>query len=109
MSLALEIVSLCERELARLPETRVTAVGVEVGYFSGVDADSLQFCLEVVMSGRFDGVRLEVVREPGEAICPECGGRFEVTRAPFECPGCGGLARGFTGGQGLQLRYLEVE
>jgi len=109
MSLALEILSLCERELAKVPQTRVRAVAVEVGFFSGVDADSLQFCLEVVMSGRFEGVRCEVVRQPGEAICPECGGRFEVTRAPFECPECGGLARGFTGGHGLQVRYVEVE
>ena len=109
MSLALEILSICERELEKLPETRVTALSVEVGAFSGVEADSLQFCLEVVMSDRFDGVRCEVVRQPGEAACPTCEVRFEVMQAPFECPACGGLAHGLSGGQGLQLRYLEVE
>jgi hydrogenase nickel incorporation protein HypA/HybF len=109
MSLALEILSICERELNRLPETRVTAVGVEAGAFSGVDADSLQFCLEVVMSGHFDGVRCEVARQPGEATCPTCDRVFKVMQAPFECPECGGRARGVLGGQGLQLSYLEVE
>jgi hydrogenase nickel incorporation protein HypA/HybF len=109
MSLALEILSICERELNKLPETRVTALGVEVGAFSGVEPDSLQFCLEVVMSDRFDGVRCEVVREAGEATCPTCDKTFKVMQAPFECPECGGLARGLSGGQGLQLSYLEVE
>lgn len=109
MSLALEIRSICERELAKLPETRITAVGVQVGAFSGVEVDSLQFCLEVVMSEGFDGVRCEIEREPGRAVCPKCDREFRVERAPFECPSCGALARGVSGGGGLQLSYLEVE
>ena len=48
-------------------------------------------------------------REAGEATCPACDNRFKVTQAPFECPACGGRARGVSGGQGLQLSYLEVE
>ncbi|UCC71155.1 MAG: hydrogenase maturation nickel metallochaperone HypA [Gemmatimonadota bacterium] len=109
MALALEIGAICDRELAKLPETRVTAVGVEVGAFSGVEVDSLQFCLEVVLSERFAGVRCEIAREAGTAACPVCGLEFEVMRAPFECPECGVMARGVSGGQGLQLTYLEVE
>ena len=49
MSLALEIRSICERELAKLPEEQITALGVDVGAFNGVEVDTLQFCLEVVM------------------------------------------------------------
>jgi hydrogenase nickel incorporation protein HypA/HybF len=109
MSLALEIRSICEHELAKLPETRVTAVGVEVGAFSGVEVETFKFCLEVVMGERFDGVRCEVVRRPGVAACSGCGLEFEVERAPFECPSCGLPARGVSGGQGLQVSYLEVE
>ncbi|KPK56815.1 MAG: hypothetical protein AMS21_12385 [Gemmatimonas sp. SG8_38_2] len=109
MSLALEIRSICERELAKLPEERITALGVDVGAFSGVEVDTLQFCLEVLMSERFGGVRCEVVREPGAATCVSCGLEFKVERAPFECPECGMFARGVSGGQGMQLSYLEVE
>lgn len=64
MSLALEIRSISERELAKVSETRITAVGVEVGAFSGAEVDTLQFCLEVVMAERFGGVVCEVKREP---------------------------------------------
>jgi hydrogenase nickel incorporation protein HypA/HybF len=109
MSLALEIRSICESELDKLPETRITALGVEVGAFSGVEVDTLQFCLEVVMAERFDGVRCEVMREPGRAACPSCGHEFDVERAPFECPKCLAFARGIAGGAGLQVSYMEVE
>ncbi len=109
MSLAMEIGSICERELAKLPENRLTAVGIEVGAFSGVEVDTLQFCLEVVLRERHDGVRIEVVREPGMAVCPSCGLEFSVSQAPFECPKCEVFARGVSGGQGLQVSYLEVE
>ena len=109
MSLAPEIKTICERELAKLPEKRITALGIEVGSFSGVEVDILKFCLEVVMSERIDSIRCEVHREPGVAACVSCGVEFEVEWAPFECPDCGVLARGISGGQGLQLSYLEVE
>jgi hydrogenase nickel insertion protein HypA len=109
MSLALEVRSICERELAKLPESRITALGVEVGAFSGIEVDTLQFCLEVVLSECFDGVQCDVVHEPGEAVCLKCGSQFAVERAPFECPKCGVIAHGVSGGQGLLVSYIEVE
>ena len=109
LSLALEVRSICEREVAKLPESRITAVGVEVGAFSGIEIETLRFCLEVVMAERFDGIECEITREPGLAVCPTCGVEFPVERAPFACPDCGIFARGVSGGQGLQVRYIEVE
>jgi hydrogenase nickel incorporation protein HypA/HybF len=109
LSLALEIRSICERELAKLPESQIAALGVSVGAFSGVEVESLQFCLEVVMAERFGGVRCEIELVPGLAACLACGREFRVKRAPFECPDCGAAARGITDGQGLQVSYLEVE
>ena len=109
MSVALEIGSICEKELAKASETRMTALGVVVGVFSGVEAESLRFCLEVVLKDRFGDVELEIEREPGVAVCLKCGLRFEVQRAPFECPECDAVARGVSGGQSLQVSYLEVE
>ena len=109
MSLALEISSICEGELARVSESRITALGVQVGAFSGVEVDTLRFCLEVVLGERHGDVRLEIEREPGVAACLACGRQFEVRRAPFECPECGSVARGVSGGQSLQVSYLEVE
>jgi hydrogenase nickel incorporation protein HypA/HybF len=109
MSLALEIREICVRELESQPETHLTALGLEAGAFSGVEIDTLQFCLEVVMSERFDGVTCDVVRVAGVAVCLACGEEFDVCRAPFECPQCGGVARGVSGGGDLRVTYIEVE
>jgi len=109
MSLALEIGSICEQELAKVSESRMTALGVVVGVFSGVEVESLRFCLDVVLKDRFGDVALEIEREPGLAACLSCGVRFEVQRAPFECPECEAVAHGVSGGQSLQVSYLEVE
>jgi hydrogenase nickel incorporation protein HypA/HybF len=109
MSLALEIGTICERELSRVSERRITALGVQVGAFSGVEVDTLRFCLEVVLKEHHGDVQLEIEREPGVAACVACAREFEVERAPFECPACGAVARGVSGGQSLQVSYLEVE
>ncbi|UCF19088.1 MAG: hydrogenase maturation nickel metallochaperone HypA [Gemmatimonadota bacterium] len=109
MSVALEIGSIVARELAKRPGCRLTGLGVVVGAFSGVQIDTLEFCLEVVMAERYDGVVCEVKPEPGTAQCLQCGRRFQVSRAPFECPTCGMPALGVDGGDSLQVSYLEVE
>jgi len=109
MSLALEIRSICEGELARRPESKLTAVGLEVGALSGVEMDALRFCLEVVLGERFDGVRCDIERDAGVARCLGCDEEFEVVSAPFDCPRCGSVAYGVSGGESLRVTYLEVE
>lgn len=109
MSIAVGIREICEQELERRAGARLTGVGLTVGVFSGVEIDSLEFCLGVVLSERFDGVRCEISTEAGEAVCFACGKRFEVRRAPFDCPDCGVAARGVSGGETLQVTYLDVE
>lgn len=116
MSLALEIRSICERELARHGAEGaegaggLAAVGIDVGAFAGVDAQNLQFCLEAVLGEAFGPVRTEIRVLPGTAVCLRCGSEFPVSRAPFECPTCGGPARGAGGGgDELRVNYLELE
>lgn len=109
MSLALEIRSICERELARQDAGRLAVVGIDVGAFAGVDAQSLQFCLEAVLAEAFGPVRTEIRVLPGTAVCVRCGSTFPVSRAPFECPSCGGPGHGSGGGDDLRVNYLELE
>jgi hydrogenase nickel insertion protein HypA len=109
MSLALEIRSICERELTRQGDGQLVAVGVEVGAFAGVDAQNLQFCLDAVLSEKYGPVRCELRVTPGRAACGRCGSEFQVTRAPFECPLCGSAAAGVSGGDALRVEYLELE
>jgi Zn finger protein HypA/HybF involved in hydrogenase expression len=110
MSLALEIRSICDRELARQNGGgRLIGIGLEVGALAGVDAQNLEFCLGAVLAERYGPIRCEVRTLPGSAACLSCREVFPVRRAPFECPKCGGAARGVEGGDELRVDYLELE
>lgn len=109
LSLALGICDVCEEALARHPGRRLAAVEVEVGAFAGVHAESLEFCLRAALAERFGDAECRIRVTPGQSVCPACGTRFDVVRAPFTCPRCGSAGIGLTGGDGLLVRSLELE
>jgi hydrogenase nickel incorporation protein HypA/HybF len=109
IALALEIREICDRELVRAGGGRLREVGVDVGAFAGVEVETLRFCLDAVLGERFGGARCEIRLEPARAACLACAETFVVERTPFECPRCGGVARGASGGEGLRVSYLELE
>ena len=61
MSLALEICRITEGEVGRDALPRVQEVGIVVGHDSGVEPDSLVFCMEALLSHPpFCGARLNM-------------------------------------------------
>jgi Zn finger protein HypA/HybF involved in hydrogenase expression len=50
MSLALEVCRITEEQVGRSMLPRVVEVGVRVGDDAGVEPDSLEFCLEALLS-----------------------------------------------------------
>ena len=50
LSLAMEICQIAEVQVGHDALARVTAVGVEVGEDAGVEPESLEFCLEALLS-----------------------------------------------------------
>ena len=104
-TLASEIVSAVRESLrgSDCPPPRV--LRVRVGELSGLNPDSLRFCLEAVRENAGDeAMGIEVVPVKPRLVCPECGevelaGRFDTL-----CPKCGAKATGFAGG-----REMEVE
>jgi len=69
MSIALEVCSIAEDHvgLERLPS--VVEVGLEVGYEAGVEFDSLEFCLEAVLtSPPFNDAKAVIHRVPGDVL-----------------------------------------
>jgi Zn finger protein HypA/HybF involved in hydrogenase expression len=69
LSLALEIRRMAEERLPRAQLPLLATVGLEVGDGSGVDADSLRFCLEAVFAEPpFAGARPVLERLPGDVL-----------------------------------------
>jgi Zn finger protein HypA/HybF involved in hydrogenase expression len=68
LSIAFEVGRLVELELER-HRGRLLSVGVMVGDDSGLEPDSLAFCLEAVLAHPpFDGARPVLNRVPGDAL-----------------------------------------
>jgi hydrogenase nickel incorporation protein HypA/HybF len=88
---------------------RVTRVTVEVGQLSGVMAEAMAFCFDVVAEGTaLEGATLEIREVPGRARCNACGAEF-LTPNLFTACACGSRDATRTGGDELKVKAMELE
>jgi hydrogenase nickel incorporation protein HypA/HybF len=110
MSLAEAILQIVEDTAARQGFRRVTEVRLEIGALSGVEAEALTFCLDVVLKGSVaNGARVELERVPGQGWCLGCGETVVVNALYDPCPRCGSYQVQATGGTEMRVKDLLVE
>jgi hydrogenase nickel incorporation protein HypA/HybF len=92
----------------RLPDARITCVRLEIGALSGVVADSVRFCFDLVTEGtNLEGARLEITEPPGVCGCRVCGASFEPSGPIAICP-CGSAEITVLAGQDLKITSVQV-
>lgn len=92
----------------RLPDERITCVCLEIGALSGVVADSVRFCFDLVTEGtNLEGARLEITEPPGLCRCRICGVNFEPDGPIAICP-CGSAEVTVLAGQDLKITSVQV-
>ena len=92
----------------RLPGTPIACVHLEIGAMSGVVADSVRFCFELVTEGTtLEGARLFISEPAARCRCRDCGGEFEPDGAIALC-GCGSADVAVLAGQELRITSVEV-
>lgn len=102
------LLGILDGERRRRRFTAVSRVRVEIGRFSCLDPDALQFAFEVSTRDTYlDGARLEIDRPPGRATCRDCGCDVELANRLDQCPTCGGVRLETHGGD--QMRLVEME
>jgi hydrogenase nickel incorporation protein HypA/HybF len=100
--------SLVDAVTERLPGHRVTCVRLEIGALSGVVADSVRFCFDLVTEGtNLDGARLEIAQPPAVCHCRICGKDFEPD-GPFALCPCGSAEVTVVTGQDLKITSVQV-
>jgi hydrogenase nickel incorporation protein HypA/HybF len=93
---------------ARLPDQRITCVRLEIGALSGVVADSVRFCFDLVTAGtNLEGARLEIAEPGGVCRCRSCGSHFEPDGPFLVCP-CGSVDVTVLAGQDLRITSVQV-
>jgi len=91
----------------RLPDARITCVRLEIGALSGVVADSVRFCFDLVTEGtNLEGARLEIAETAGRCQCRECGRDFAPDGPIPVCP-CGSVEITMLSGQEFKIASVQ--
>lgn len=110
MGIASSILDTLTAEAAKRPGTRILALGLKIGEVSGVNPDSLEFCLQcLVKDTELDGLGIEIETAPRRHRCPKCNREFNVVEYEAACPGCGEFETQLVSGDEMEIVYLEVE
>jgi hydrogenase nickel incorporation protein HypA/HybF len=90
--------------------SRVIGIRVRIGEFSGVEPELLESAYDdLVEQTSLRGAELAIDRVPLEAICQQCGKRFQIADYRFECAGCGSVQLTISGGEELLLESVTME
>ncbi|MFH5879864.1 hydrogenase maturation nickel metallochaperone HypA [Arthrobacter sp. NA-172] len=100
--------SLVDAVLDRTGERTVTVVNLRIGPLSGVLADAMRFCFDIVSADTpLAGAQLRIDEPRGLAHCKKCGEQFELTDLIMLCP-CGSADVEVLSGRELMVLSVEV-
>lgn len=92
----------------KLPDRKITLVRLEIGALSGVVADSVRFCFDLVTEGtNLEGAKLEIISPPATCRCRDCGGEFEPDLPIVICQ-CGSADVAVLTGADLRILSVQV-
>jgi hydrogenase nickel incorporation protein HypA/HybF len=104
------LVEIAEQHARSGGHNRVLSVSVDIGELSGVVAEAVEFCFEVVSRDTLlEGSRLIINRISAKMSCRECEQNFHADNYTFECPLCGGFRLDLVQGDELRITEMEVE
>lgn len=110
LSIAMNLVEITESAVKHRGVTRIEAVHLRLGVFSGVVADSLFFAYEFATEGTLlAGSSLIIEEVPLVIYCPNCQLERELDNIQsLECPVCGTASNEIRQGKEIEIAYLEV-
>jgi len=110
MSIAASVLDAVRAETALRPGARAVRAGLRIGELSGVEPDSLRFCLEALVAGSdLEPLAFELELRPWKRRCLDCRAEFRVVDFNPSCPVCGSASTEAAGGDEMEFSYLEVE
>lgn len=87
---------------------KITAIHIDVGEFSGVVVDSLEFGLTVVLEDKnISNVKINIKTIQAFALC-ECSHEYQVKDILESCPKCHSFNRKITSGADVIIRSVEI-
>jgi hydrogenase nickel incorporation protein HypA/HybF len=89
--------------------SNIKAINIEVGEFSGVVIESLEFGLNIVLQDEnYSDVKINISKVPAVAVC-ECKNQYQVKEILEACPKCQSYNRKITTGTDVIIKSVEIE
>jgi len=109
-SLAMEVISLAEREAEKNKVKSIQEIDIEVGDLSGVEADAFETALGLLAKDSIlDKAKIKIVRTPGTGRCNACNLEFDMTHRMATCPECRCFPSEINGGEEFRVLTLLAE
>ncbi|HBC55691.1 MAG TPA: hydrogenase maturation nickel metallochaperone HypA [Gammaproteobacteria bacterium] len=109
MSLACELSDLIENTARQHNAKQVTEFTLEIGQLSGVETESLLFCLESALSGGIAArAAVKIIEKTGRGTCVQCHHRLNLQDYYTICPKCGHYEIQITSGREFKLQSVEL-
>jgi len=97
-------------EARKAQATRILAINVNIGEFSGIEEDCIKFYFEILSKDTPAlGAKLNISYKKAEFKCGACKKTFDRVGFRFACPFCGSYGLLTDQGGGLFLESIEVE
>jgi hydrogenase nickel incorporation protein HypA/HybF len=110
LSIAQNILDIVRESVPEDELADVRIVRLKLGTFSGVVADSLDFCFSVISAEtQLARAHLEFEHVPFVVKCRSCQKTFENEIGFVVCPECGGAETVVLSGRELQVMEIELE
>jgi len=109
LSIAQNIIEIVEERIPAHKRSRITAIVLRLGEFSGVVAETLVFSFGVIAPQKgMSGASLEIENVPLTGECGTCGKTSLLTYGVFECPVCRSRDVVIRTGQELQVVSISM-
>ena len=108
MGIASSVLDAVRRETAKYPGSHPSRVGLRIGDWSGVDVESLRFCLEALtIDSDLSGLTVDIEARPRKNRCANCEIDFVLEGYDVRCPQCHSAETTAAGGEELDIAYVE--
>ncbi len=111
MSLARELARLVEQQCDQYGYRQVKEIHLQLGAFSCVAPEALNFAFDSVRSGRLEKTQLKVCQVETRGRCSLCGYQQMLNEAYAPCSQCGGImmSQEINGLRAGEMRITELE
>lgn len=110
MSVAMNIVEICEQEMQKANASEVKKIALEIGSLSGIVLDALDFAMEhAIKNTPLQNAIYEAELIPARARCLECGHEYDIDDLFTVCPECQSFKTEVIAGKEMKIKSLVVD